>query len=74
MQKSCNINQHFNKVSHFKLSTATFAWFNTEVMQKLNLLYVAKLLRDLIHNFVNPWISQGFPESYAEIIWNFVLT
>ena len=53
--KSCNINQHFKYVSHFKLSMATFAWFNAEVMQKLSLLYIAKLLRDLIHNFVNPW-------------------
>ena len=29
-------------------------------MQKLSLLYIVKLLHDLIHNFVNPWIKSGF--------------
>ena len=43
------------QVSHFKLSTTTFAWFNAEVMQKLSLLYIVKLLI--------PETSQGFPES-----------
>ena len=65
MQKSCNINQHLKYVSHFKLTTATFTWFNTEVIQKLILLYIAKLLHDLITISLIRETSQRFPEKYT---------
>ena len=39
-------------------------------MQKLSLLYIVKLLLDLIHNVVSliRETSQGFPESYARSV------
>ena len=43
----------------------TFAWFNAEIMQNLSLLYIVKLFHGLIHNFVNLWKNQGFPENYV---------
>ena len=57
MQKSCNVNRHFNEMSHSMY--ANFYLKNAEKSRKTS-LSILKLSHVLIYIFVDPWMLSGF--------------